>query len=162
MDRLAKVTSHLTNEELLEKYRTCPHAVEKTHWQIIWLRSQNYRTSEVAELTGYKPDWIRRLVRRYNSEGPDGLKDRRVNNGRTKLLSPEEQQALCLALQQPSPDEGLWTSIKVAKWIEEKVGHKVWPNRGWTYMRELGFTTKSPRPRHPKASAKIQEDFKKK
>jgi len=39
-------------------------------------------------------------------------------------------------------------------------GPEVWPQRGWEYLRRLGFTLRHPRPKHIKADNKAQEAFK--
>ncbi len=61
----------------------------------------------------------------------------------------------------PAPDGGLWTGPKVAAWIEEKTGTKTHPQRGWVYLKRLGFSLRRPRPRHAKADPEEQETFKK-
>ena len=43
-----EVAPKLSVEELFERYRRCEDAVEKSHWQIIWLRAQRTAPSEVA------------------------------------------------------------------------------------------------------------------
>jgi transposase len=161
MSTLAALAPHLTVDELFERYRSCTNAVEKTHWQILWWRAQGRRTGEVADLTGFKPDWIRRLVRRYNEGGPDAVLDGRANNGAEPMLDLGKQEELLSLLMGPAPDGGLWNGPKVARWMAEQLGHKVHPQRGWDYLQRLGLSTQSPRPRHLDADAAAQEEFKK-
>lgn len=161
MNRHAVVLPHLSMEEVQNRYRVCKDALVKSWWQAILLRLRGKTTSEVAEIIGCKPDWIRRLVRRWNAEGAEGLKDHRQSNGRDPLLSPEQQAELLQALMGPAPDGGLWHGGKVAKWISEKVGYQVPYNRGWIYMKELGLSCQTPRPRNRQADKIKQEAFKK-
>ena len=163
MVALAKVTTHLTLEELEDRFRRCRHPVEKIHFQVILLRAQGRSTSEVAKICGYKPDWVRRLVRRYNAYGPAGLKDgHRHGGGRKRFLSDQQLDELRRAvLESTPPGGGLWSGPKVARWMSEKLGRKIMPQRGWDYLRRLGMTKKVPRPRHPRASAAAQDEFKK-
>ncbi len=72
MKRL-KLTGHLSGSEIFERYRKTTQAVERTHWQIIYLKSQDKTVGEIAEVTGYSEAWIRRLIHRYNADGPDGF-----------------------------------------------------------------------------------------
>lgn len=44
-------------------------------------------------------------------------------------LSEAQRQELLAALGNPAPYGGLWSSAKVARWIGEKLGRKVWPQR---------------------------------
>ncbi len=77
----------------------------------------------MTEATGYSPEWIREISRRYNEGGAEGLGDRRHGNpGASPLLSPAEQRELSEALEGPPEDGGLWNSRKVAEWIERKTG----------------------------------------
>ena len=72
----------------------------------MWLLSEGKRTEEVSEVTGYGPGWVRRIARRYNERGVEGLGDRRhLNPGaRQRALLDEEGQAeLREALEGPPP-----------------------------------------------------------
>ena len=70
-----------------------------------------------------------------------------------------EQRA---ALTAPPGDGGLWTGPKVAAWMAARLGRKVWPQRGWDYLRRLGHSPQVPRPRHAKAaSPEEQAEYKK-
>ncbi len=162
MPKLSRVEPHLTVEELQERFRTCADAVEKTHWQVIWLRAQGRSSKEVAEICGYKRDWVHRLVRRYNAMGPESLKDRRSNNGKARLLNDEQLEELRHAILHTRPsDGGLWTGPKVARWISKKLDRLISPQTAWDYFQHLGMSKQTPRPRHARTSATAQKEFKK-
>jgi Winged helix-turn helix len=115
--RLA-VAQHLTVVELFERYRGAEDAALKAHLQVIWLKAQGWRTNEVARCTGFKPDWVRRLVHRYNEHGPGSLGDRRASNGREPLLSEAQRQELLTALGKPAP----YGPTLTARWVSWAVG----------------------------------------
>jgi len=161
MNKHAAIVWHLPVEEVQKQYRACRDARVKSRWRAIWLRMRGKTTTEVSEMIDCKPDWIRRLVRRWNKDGTAGLNEGRKKNGRRPLLSTEQQADLHEALMHPAPDGGLWNQRKVADWISERVGYKVPHKRGWIYMRSLGFTSQTPRPRHREADKLQQEEFKK-
>ena len=156
-----EVVRHLSCDALFERYRRCGNAVERVHWQVVWLKAKGATTGSVAEVTGFKSDWIRRLVHRYNQLGPEGIVDRRAQNGRPPLLDEHAQEELLCALAEPAPDGGLWNSVKVARWIEQRLDRPVRYQRGWAYLRRLGMTLLRPRPHHVDADASEQEAFKK-
>ena len=145
-----------------QRYRAARQPIERSHLQIIWLLSQGRSEREVAAVTGYGQRWITEIVRRYNAGGASGLGDQRAKNmGAQPLLSPEEEEALREALAEPPTDGGLWTGPKVAAWMTRRLGRKVWPQRGWDYLRKLEHSLQVPRPRHAKAaSAEEQDAFK--
>jgi transposase len=162
MPRPLVVTPHLSLSELEEQFRLCQDSVEKIHWQAIMLLVQGRRTAEVAEICGYKPDWVRRLIRRYNKHGPDGLRDRRQDNGRSCLLSDDQLAELYDAvLHGEPPGGGLWTGPKVACWMSEKLSRRISPQTAWDYLKRMGMSKQTPRPRHVRASASLQDEFKK-
>jgi transposase len=90
---------------------------------------------EVAEMVGYSEKWVREIARRYESEGVEGLGDRRHGNPGAKqraLLDEEGQARLRQALlEEAPPGGGMWSGPKVARWIEQKIGiEKVHAQRG--------------------------------
>jgi len=155
------VEAHLSPDELAHLYRKAVDPVERSHFHIIWLLAQGKRVSEVALVTGYCLNWIRILARRYNQEGAQVLADqRKQNTGAPALLSDEQKNQLRQLLEQASPDGGLWTSPKVAHWMSGQTGRKIHAQRGWDYLKHLGFSLRIPRPRHHKADTEQQEAFK--
>jgi transposase len=163
MPKRLRLREHLSSEELEDRYRKARDPVLRSHYQIVWLLSLGKLTREVREVTGYSPEWIREISRRYNELGAEGLGDHRHQNpGASPLLSPSEQRELSVALQRPPPDGGMWNSRKVAEWIERRTGRRgLRAQRGWEYLRKLGHTPQVPRPANAEASASEQQAFKK-
>ncbi len=122
---------------------------------------------EVARMVGYSEKWVREIARRYESEGVEGLGDRRhhANPGaRERALLDEEGRAQLreALLEGLAPGGGMWSGPKVARWIEERTGlEKVHAQRGWEYLRKVGHTPQVPRPSNSRADASEQEAFKK-
>ena len=50
-----QLADHLSGREIYERYRKTTQAVERTHWQVIYLRKQGKGTGEIAEVTAYSP-----------------------------------------------------------------------------------------------------------
>jgi transposase len=162
MARRLILPPHLSVVELERRYRGARDPVARSHWQIVWLLARGSPTAEVARATGYSPNWVREVARRYREGGPAGLGDRRhANPGGAPLLDAARQEELRAALAGPAPDGGLWTCRQVAAWIGDRVGRPVAEARGWEWMRRLGFTPQRPRPREVRADPAAQEAFKK-
>ena len=161
MARRRTLVPHRTVVELEAHYRQSRDPVARSQWQIIWLVAQGVPTPRVIEATGYSEGWISVLVGRYNAGGEAGIGDRRhTNPGAAPLLDAEGQVALRLALAGLPDDGGQWTGPKVAAWMEKRFGHLVHAQRGWEYLRRVGYTPQVPRPAHPDADPAAQAAFK--
>lgn len=148
MPKRVTVLPHLSASELESRYRQAKDPVERTHYQIVWLLASGKTTQEVAQVTGYSLDWIRKIVRRYNQKGIEGLGDRRHDNpGGEPLLSQAQQAQLWQALHGPAPDGGLWNSRKVAEWISAQINRPVAMQRGWDYLQQMSFRLNGQRER---------------
>src|SRR3954464_15008751 len=147
------LAAHLSPAELGQRYRAARPPVERSHLQIVWLLSRGRGEREVAQVTGYGRRWVGEVARRYDEGGPDGLGDRRRGNaGARPLLGAEDEAALRAALAKPPADGGPWTGPEVAAWMAARLGRKVWPQRGWDYLKKLGCSAQRPRPRHAEAA----------
>jgi transposase len=162
MAKRVEVKTELTAEALHERYRQASDAVERSHWHMLWLLKEGKSTKEVAALLGYSARWVREIVRRWNERGAAGISDHRAQiAGAKPLLGNELRTELALRLQQPPEDGGLWTGPKVAAWMQERLGRPVAPQRGWDYLRLVGYSARVPRRQHAKADREQQEAFKK-
>jgi transposase len=162
MARYIQLTEHLTQAELEKRYRQAQSGVERSHWQILWLLSSSKRVAEVAAVTGYCQDWIRKLVRRYNAQGEQAVTDKRCGHaGRPRLLAAEDEVELKTELERAQAANAAWNSVQTAAWMSHKLGRQVRANRGREVLQRLGFSTKTPRTRHAKADVQAQDLFKK-
>ena len=153
---------HLTLAELEQRYRRARDPVARSQWQILWLLSSGRPTAEVARVSGYSVNGVREIARRYREDGPTGIGDRRHGNpGAAPLLDAEQQEQLRVALGGPAPHGALWTCRSVAAWMSQTLGRPVSAQRGWEWMRRLGFTPQRPRPRETRAAPEVQAAFKK-
>ena len=162
MARSLKVHPYLNSEALEARYRHAQDVVERSQWPMLWLLSVGKTSSEVAAVTGYGVDWIRKLVRRYNAGGLVAVGDGRHHNpGQPRLLSAEQDAELLAELAKAVAAGQAWSSVQVAAWMSAKLGRPVRQNRGWDTLQRLNFSTKTPRTRHAKAALDEQDLFKK-
>lgn len=166
MARKLPLHPHLPAPELSQRARQAPNLVEARRWQLLALVADDKTVKDAASLVGLNVYYARRVVRRYNRQGPTSLRDRRLEQTppvRPPLLSAEQQQELAHAVQGPAPGGGLWTGPDVARWIAAKTGRaQVRPQRGHDYLRRVGMSPQRPRPRHTDANPADQAAFKKK
>lgn len=162
-----RVKSHLTYQELTQRYRSCENPIEKSRWHLVWLMANPDKPMMVikaAKTVGFCQRWARTLVRRYNENCENGLMDQRRNNpGNKPVLDDKQKKELRKVILNDKPaDGGLWTSIKVADWIEEKTDKRPTTKTGLNYLYDLGFTLQQPRTSHnQKATPEEIKQFKK-
>ena len=98
------------------------------------LLSEGRTTEEVREVSGYSPGWVRQIAHRYNEQGVEGLGDRRHASpgvASRALLTHAQQRELTEALEAPE-DAEMWSSRKVAQWVEERTARRaVRAQGGW-------------------------------
>ncbi len=159
---------HHSTEELERRYKAADGGIERSHLQIIWLLSQGHAAKFVAEVMGYSPTWISKVLWRYNDHGLEGLGDGRLDNpGAAPLLDQAQVEQLRDVVSEPPPDGGLWTGRKEwtatrsTQWITGQIGRQVSPQRGVEYLRRLDLTRQVPRPANPEQSLYEQVRFKK-
>lgn|SRR5512144_176562 len=153
---------HRAVDALEQRYRRATDPVARSQWQMVWLLAGGMPTAEVARVSGYSVHWVREIAKRYREQGPAGIGDRRHDNpGASPLLDAGQQAALRAALGGPAPDGGIWTCRSVAAWMSAALGRPVSEQRGWEWMRRLGFTPQRPRPRETRADPAAQDAFKK-
>ena len=165
MPRRLSVETHLTEAEIQARFKASVAVKERAHWQVIWLVLRGRPVSEVAEIVGYTPNWVRLLVGRYNRGGPEALGDKRGSAGGSNALWND---ALCAqatrVLEGPVPPEwggGVWSGVKLSQWLGQQLGRPVHRARGSAALRALGYVCQRPRPRHVLADFDEQEAFKK-
>lgn len=161
MARRIHLEPHFTTNELAARYRSASDPIERSRWHFLWLLSRGFTATTIAVMTGYSAYWIGHIARRYNTEGADGVRDRRhrTRTG-TPLLSADHQQELHAAVLGSAPGGDRWCGRTVAAWISERLGRRVPRQVGWRWLRRIGAHWRKPRPRHISADLEAQRDFK--
>jgi len=165
MPRNLYLEPHFSTDELKAHYRASHDPVESRRWHLLWLVCEQTTLTHAAQVVGLNYDYAREIVREYNCNGANGVrnrrKDKRPQQSRS-LLNQDQCAQLSARLQTPPADGGLWNGPKVAQVIAQMTGvEKVWPQRGWDYLKRLEQSLQVPRPRHRKGELEAQTAFKK-
>ena len=125
-------------------------------------RTEAART-EAARTGGVGLQIVRDWVVRVNSEGPDGLIDRKAP-GKTPTLTPEQRAALAAAVEagpQPWRDGVVrWRLVDLVQWLWDEFRVSVSAATVGRELRALGFRKLSARPRHYAQDPEAAEAFK--
>jgi transposase len=163
MPRQIHLHPHLSVAELERRYRSAHDPNERTWWQILWLLGQGHTAVDVARMTSYSAYWISQIAKRYNTDGPAGMQNRRhTTSYRTPpVLSLVLQEELRQVLAEAARRDEHWTGHDVAAWMTERLGRPVTYRLGWSYLVRLEQSLQTSRPRHTLADAEQQDIFKK-
>jgi transposase len=147
-----------------KRYRAAHEPHERSWWQILWLLAKDQTATAIAESTGYTRYWIGQIARRYNAQGPEGMRNRQHTTSwrAPRMLSAEQYEELLQALADLTP-EGTkhWRARDVADWIAAKLGRTIAIQRGWDYLQRLKHSQQVPQPQHAPADSEQQDIFKK-
>lgn len=163
MARRIHLRSDLSVDELERRYRAAKEPHERTWWQILWLLARGQLAKDIAASTGYSCYWIGQIAKRYNAEGPEGMRNRQYTHSHRAalLLSPAQLAELAMAVRGPAAEGDDWTGRLVAEWMSRTLGRPVSAQVGWVYLVRLEGKRRKPRPRHVLADPAEQEAFKK-
>jgi transposase len=117
---------------------------------------------EVARLIGRSRATVARLQAEFRATQAIDLLERKGWGGRRRsyLSWPEEEAFLAGYLELASAGEILVVG-EVKSEFELRVGHEVAESTVYRLLARHGWSKIVPRPRHPKASAALREEFKK-
>lgn len=135
--RAAPFVPHQTSAELEHAYRTAQRPVERSRWQILWLKSKGKSIAEIMEATGYSRSTISVLISKYNAGGPDAVRDKRQDNRSEPALNIEQQKKLAQILAEAPPTGGIWTSAKVQEYVREHFNVHITQPCAWGYLKRL-------------------------
>lgn len=120
--------------------------------------------TEAAKIGGVGLQIVRDWVIRFNTEGPDGLIDRKAP-GQTPILNDAQRSALARAVEVgPTPYlDGVvrWRLVDLVQWVFEEFGTSVSRQTLGRELRAMGYRKLSARPQHYAQDPDAIEAFKK-
>ena len=143
MPKKAYLAPHLEAAQLKQRYQTCPEPVASRRWHLLWLVATDWSIKQAALAVGISYDYAKAIVSHYNQDGEMAVTNRRQtrhSGGKPALLNEAQLAQLRQALSRPPDDGGLWSGPKVARWIAQQTGQKVWAQRGWDYLKRCRFS----------------------
>ncbi|WP_199303328.1 IS630 family transposase, partial [Oscillatoria sp. FACHB-1406] len=165
MPKKAYIAPHFSSDELKSKYLKNQDPVESRRWHLLWKVSQGWTVKNAALAVGINYNYGKEILKKYNELGEEGVKNLknktlRVRGGKKPLLTDQQLEKLAKELESRPADGGVWTGPKVARWIaQENCVEKVWEQRGWDYLKKLGYSCQRPRPKHKKGDVIEQKEF---
>ena len=108
--------------------------------------------AEVARFLGVHERTVRGWVKRHQAEGDDGLAAKPHRGPRPKLTEQQEAEILSWFARNPAEAEfgfptELWTGVRAARLIEQRMSVKMNPNYLIKWLRDRGITSQMVRRR---------------
>jgi len=156
------VVEHHNLQELKALARRQRDARLLLRLQIIILARRGSTAPQIAAALSSSRRTVQDWVRRYNTQGIDGLRERRRGGNQRKLTDRQERELMAhLDAQADDPRGGLRRGHDVRRWITDQFGLPFSLPGAYKLLHRLGYSHLMPRPRHKRADAQAQEAFKK-
>lgn len=133
----------LSPAEIEQRLRDCQVGVgdrELRYWQIIARIANStypHPLAQIAREVGVSLVTVRKVLNRWNAEGPDGFADKRKSNGRPFTLNESQRRRLASNLLNPPADGGKWTGKKVAARVLQRWQITISPVTGCRLLNSL-------------------------
>ena len=162
MARVTRVAPHLTLDDVKQKLDTATKPWLRQRWLVIYTALLDPRpAAEIASQIGVSRPFVSKISSLYKRFGPPGLETVGPGGRRNEYLS-QDQEATFLA---PFIEQAAQGEIVTAKLIhqafEQHLGHDVDESTIYRLLQRHRWRKVMPRPIHPEADPKAQEDFKK-
>lgn len=122
------------------------------------------RRSDAARLAGVGLQIIRDWVLRFNTEGPDGLINRKGSGPPSRLTDAQRTKLRAAVEDGPKPYlDGVvrWRLLDLVQWAREEFGVSISRQTMGRELRAMGFRRLSARPQHYAQNPEAIEAFKK-
>jgi transposase len=157
-----EVRSHLPLAELERLERAEKDAAQSKRLRIIILAIHGYTAPAVAMSVGLSRRICQRWLARYNEFGLAGLDDRR-GAAPQATLTPEQETLVRQRIEQGAQPEDQVCALRgvdVQRILASEFGVLRSLPAVYHLLHRLGYSYLRPRPRHRRADAQAQEDFK--
>jgi transposase len=136
-----------TREALAERYEHASGAVERTNCHIVLLADEGRHAPEIAWLVRRGPHQVRKVLRRFQTEGLAGLVPRKPP-GRALGVTPawlaELQRVIEVSPRSVGVASAVWTTRLLASYLEQVTGHRAAIETVRVHLHRLGYVCKRP------------------
>lgn len=156
------VLPHLPEAELRAAMLAAKDADHRDRLRAVLLSLRGMGAAEVAEVLSRGPDWVWKCVRSYNQGGPAALENA-ARPGRTRLLSPEQDERLRGFVEARAQDPAHARRLHGAaarEFIERELGVPMCLSAAYATLHRLGYELIKPRPRHEDNDRAAMEHWK--
>ena len=150
-------------KRMREEMKGCKSANAYRRLQAVALRGEGKGNTETGEVTGFHPDYVSELCKRFCIEGIEGLVKDGRKGGNNRNMSKTEAEAILREFEEQAKKGQMITVEAIAKAYDEAVGkqHKSL-STVYYLLHSQGWRMITPKKEHPgKASEEEIEASKK-
>lgn len=157
---MAHVAAHVSRAKLEKLVRQEKDAPRRDRLRLVLMVMDGRGVPESAQLLGYSVPWGWKWMRRFNEDGPEGLRDK-PRPGQPHRLSPEQEEQVREFVEARARDTKASCRVhgaQVCQFINEHLGVSMSLSGAYVLLHRLGYELIQPRPRHEKNDpAKMRE-----
>ena len=129
--------------------------------QVLLMRHDNKGNDEISARTGYNVRYITTLMGQYKKQGlEEFIRIKQTSHNRNLSV---EQEAMVLAKFEEEADAGHELTVSdIRKGLETELGRETPATYVYRVLHRHGWRKVMPRPKHPKAATKEEQDSSKK
>jgi transposase len=159
--RITRAALHLSVDEVKERMNRDVRPWVRRHWWIIYnaLVEQSF-AREIALHTGVSVTTVHRVISNYNRAGVAAIETPGKGSRRHQYLTQQEEHMFLAPFFAQAESGEIATVASIWHAFEERVGHEVDDSTIYRLLNRHGWRKLMPRPKHPKADRKTQEQFK--
>jgi transposase len=134
-------------EAVAERYESAHTPIERTNCQIVLLADEGRTVTEIARLVRRGRDQVRKIMRRFRSEGVAGLVPGK-HTGRPLGVTPawlaELRRVIDLDPHTAGVDSAVWTTRLLATYLAEAAGQRTGIEAVREHLHRAGDVCKRP------------------
>jgi transposase len=151
-----------TAERLAVLLQQARSKAEYQRIQCVWMRAAlALSAAQIATALGWQADSVRHIQADYLRQGEAAFASKPKGGRRRQNLTAEQEKELLLPFLAQAEAGGVLVVAPVQAAYEAAVGRPVHHSVVYRALHRQGWRKVQPRPRHPKADAAVQEEFKK-
>lgn len=144
---LRVVTDEATRAAVARQFDDTRDADERLRCQIVLLALDGHTAPQIAPVVRRSPDTVRRVLRRFQAGGPEGLAPRRPP-GRPLRVSPQWQAELRRVIELSPREVGVpsatWTTGLLAAYLAEQTGQAMGIETVREHLHRAEYVCKRP------------------
>ena len=146
-------------EEVKEQQRKTTDAKLYKRLEILQLRMEGYKNSEIAKITKYSKSRVSALICLYAKKGIAYFQEEHRKGGNKRNISYQEESEMLEGFKKQAEVGQLIETSEIKAAYEKKVGHQIGGGQIYCLLKRHGWRKIMPRSQHLKKASEVVQDF---